>query len=100
MKDDADMLVAWGWNGMQSHQMPRAPIVLKEFSKDPDKLLVAVDPRRSKTAQVANLHIPLRPGTDALLIRAMIALILEKDWENKGYIEQHVSGWEDDTAMV
>lgn len=38
----SDMLLAIGWNGMQSHQMPRAPLVLKEFSKDPDKLLVVI----------------------------------------------------------
>ncbi|MBI9074353.1 MAG: molybdopterin-dependent oxidoreductase [Desulfatibacillum sp.] len=90
----SDMLIAWGWNGMQSHQMPRAPIILKEFAKNPDKLLVSVDPRRSKTAKAANIHIALRPGTDALLLRAMVALILEKGWENKAYIRDHVSGWE------
>ncbi|MFZ5564799.1 MAG: molybdopterin-containing oxidoreductase family protein [Thermodesulfobacteriota bacterium] len=92
---NADMLVAWGWNGMASHQMPRAPIVLKEFAKNPDKLLVAVDPRPSETARAANIHIPVRPGTDALLARAMIAVILEKGWENKDYIGRHVTGWED-----
>lgn len=92
---NADMLVAWGWNGMASHQMPRAPIVLKEFAKNPDKLLVSVDPRQSETARAANIHIPVRPGTDALLARAMIAIILEKGWENKAYISKHVNGWDD-----
>mgnify|MGYP000028264748 CR=1 FL=1 len=43
---ETEMLVAWGWNGMQSHQMPRAPKVLMEISKDPDRILVAVDPRK------------------------------------------------------
>lgn len=93
-EDEADMLIAWGWNGMQSHQMPRAPIVLKNFASNPDKLLVAVDPRRSETAAVANIHIPVRPGSDALLLRAMIALILEKEWQDKAYIQKYVSGWE------
>ena len=68
----SDMLLAIGWNGMQSHQMPRAPLVLKEFSKDPDKLLVVIDPRRSETAEIADIHLAIRPGTDALLARAMI----------------------------
>ena len=57
------MLVAWGWNGMQSHQMPRAPKVLAEFSKDPDRLLVAIDPRKSETAAIADIHLPVRPGS-------------------------------------
>lgn len=88
------MLVAWGWNGMQSHQMPRAPKVLKDISRDPDRILVCVDPRKSETAAVANIHLALRPGTDALLLKAMIALIVEKGWENTSYIRDHVEGWE------
>ena len=90
----SEMLIGWGWNGMESHQMPRAPIVLKEFSKNPEKLLVIIDPRRSETASIANIHLPVRPGTDALLIKAMIALIVEKQWENRAYIADHVEGWE------
>lgn len=90
----SEMLVGWGWNGMESHQMPRAPIVLEEFSKDPEKLLVIIDPRKSETANIANIHLPIRPGTDALLIKAMISIIVENKWENKQYIAEHVEGWE------
>jgi anaerobic selenocysteine-containing dehydrogenase len=90
----AEMLVAWGWNGMQSHQMPRAPLVLKEFSNNPDKLLVVVDPRKSETAAIADMHLPVRPGADALLARAMIALILKQGWQKQDYLDAHVEGWE------
>jgi anaerobic selenocysteine-containing dehydrogenase len=90
----AEMLVAWGWNGMQSHQMPRAPLVLKAFSKDPRRTLVAVDPRRSETAAIADLHLAVRPGTDALLARAMIAMILQEGWQNQSYLDAYVDGWD------
>lgn len=90
----ADMLLAIGWNGMVSHQMPRAPLVMKEFAANPEKLLVVIDPRKSETASVANLHIALRPGTDALLARAMIALILAEGWEDKEYLARNTSGFE------
>ena len=90
----AEMLVAWGWNGMQSHQMPRAPLVLKGFSKDPDRILVSVDPRRSETAAIADIHLAVRPGTDALLAKAMIALIVQQGWQNQAYLDAHVDGWE------
>ncbi len=90
----ADMLLAVGWNGMESHQMPRAPLVLKEFADNPDKLLVVIDPRRSKTARIADVHLPIRPGTDALMVRAMIAIILENGWENREYIARHTTGFE------
>jgi anaerobic selenocysteine-containing dehydrogenase len=76
----ADMLLAVGWNPMMSHHTPQARRVLKKFSEDPDKLLVVVDPRLSETARVANIHLPLRPGTDALLYRAMISIIINERW--------------------
>ena len=90
----AEMLVGWGWNGMMSHQMPRARKVLTDFRKDPERLLVVVDPRKSETAAIADIHLAVRPGTDALLAKAMIALILHEGWENTDYIRHHVSGWE------
>jgi len=90
----AEMLVGWGWNGMMSHQMPRARKVLTDFSKDPGRLLVVMDPRKSETASIADIHLAVRPGTDALLAKAMITLILHEGWENKDYIRHHVSGWE------
>ena len=58
---NADMLLAVGWNGMESHQMPRAPLVLKAFSKDPDKLLVVIDPRLDEGHAVYPVQDP-RPG--------------------------------------
>lgn len=91
----SDMILGIGWNGMVTHQMPRAPIVLKEFSKNPDKILAIIDPRKSETAEVADIHIPLRPGSDALLAKAMIAIILQEGWENRAYVEQNVAGFED-----
>jgi anaerobic selenocysteine-containing dehydrogenase len=90
----SDMLVAWGWNGMESHQMPQAPRVLKQFSEDPERLLVAIDPRKSETAAMADIHVAVRPGTDALLMKAMIAIILEQGWEAKEYMRSRVEGFD------
>ena len=92
---DTDMLVAVGWNGWQSHQMPQARRHLKRISEDKDKLLVVIDPRRSETAEIADIHLPLRPGTDALLLKAMIAIIVQEGWQKSDYIAQHVSGFDE-----
>jgi anaerobic selenocysteine-containing dehydrogenase len=89
-----DMLVAMGWNGWMSHQMPQARRHLKRISEDPDKLLVVIDPRRSETAQRADMHFAIRPGTDALLLRSMISIILQEGWQKTDYISAHVSGFE------
>ncbi len=91
---ETDLFLVLGWNGMQSHQIPQAPRTLQRISKDPDKLLIVVDPRLSETARIADRHLSIRPGTDALLLRAMIAIILQNGWENRDYIEKHTSGFE------
>jgi anaerobic selenocysteine-containing dehydrogenase len=92
--DKTDLLLVLGWNGMQSHQIPQAPRQLQRLSKDPDKMLIVVDPRLSETAKIADMHLPIRPGTDALLLKVMIAIILKEGWENKSYMEKHTSGFE------
>jgi anaerobic selenocysteine-containing dehydrogenase len=91
---NTDLLLAMGWNGMQSHQIPQTPRHLQRISNDPDKLLVVVDPRISESARIADLHLPIRPGTDALLLRSMIAILLQEGWYNREYIEKHTSGFE------
>lgn len=89
--DRTDLLLAIGWNGWMSHQMPQARRFLDQISKDPGRILVVIDPRRSETAAKADIHLALRPGTDALLTRAMIAVILQEGWQNQDYIDRHVS---------
>jgi anaerobic selenocysteine-containing dehydrogenase len=91
---ETDMLVALGWNGMQSHQVCQAPRHLTRIAKDPDKILLVIDPRSSETAKIADIHLSVRVGTDALLLKAMIAIILQEGWENKDYIAAHVNGFD------
>jgi anaerobic selenocysteine-containing dehydrogenase len=93
-EENTEMLVAWGWNGMESHQIPRAPKVLKAFAKDPERLLVVVDPRKSPTAALADHHLAVRPGADALLLKAMISIIIDNHLENDAYLREHVDNWD------
>ncbi|MGC8657592.1 MAG: molybdopterin-dependent oxidoreductase [Desulfomonilaceae bacterium] len=91
---NTEMLLAIGWNGWMSHQIPQARRHLKKIADDPEKLLVVIDPRRSETAQKADMHLAIRPGTDALLLKAMISTILRENWQNVDYINNHISGFE------
>ncbi len=93
--ENTEMLMAVGWNGMMSHHIPQARRVLTTISKDPDKLLVVIDPRRSETAKIADIHLALRPGTDALLLKSMIAIILREGMHNREYIDKHVNGFKE-----
>jgi anaerobic selenocysteine-containing dehydrogenase len=93
--ENTEMLMAVGWNGMMSHHIPQARRILTGISKDPDKLLVVIDPRRSETAKIGDIHLALRPGTDALLLKSMIAIILREGMHNQEYIDKHVNGFKE-----
>ena len=56
--------------------------------------MVVIDPRRTETVKWADIHLQLRPGTDAYLISAMLALIVQNSWHDKAFIEAHCSGFE------
>jgi anaerobic selenocysteine-containing dehydrogenase len=92
--NNTDLLLVMGWNGMQSHQIPQAPRQLQRLAKDPDKMLIVVDPRLTETARIADIHLPIRPGTATLLLKSMIAIILKEGWDNKFYLENRTSGFD------
>ncbi|CAO0820146.1 hypothetical protein DFAR_1390019 [Desulfarculales bacterium] len=70
------ILLALGLNGWMSYQMPQARWVLQDIARDPERLLVVIVHRRPETARLADLHLATYPGSDALLLKAMIAIIL------------------------
>jgi anaerobic selenocysteine-containing dehydrogenase len=91
---NSDFLVFWGINPMMSHRFPRAPAVIQEKRKEPGFLLAVVDPRDTETAKLADIHIKLRPGTDALLFKAMVKILLTEGLVAKEYVAKNVSGFE------
>lgn len=87
-----DMMLLIGKNPLMSHNMPQARRRLLKMSKNPEQLLVVVDPRLSETARIADIHLAIRPGTDALLLKSMIAIILREEMHSQAYIAEHVDG--------
>ncbi|MCK6373498.1 MAG: molybdopterin-dependent oxidoreductase [Zoogloea sp.] len=61
---------------------------------NPDMKLVVIDPRRTDTAEAADLHLPLIPGTDIALYNAMLHVMLWEGWVNRDYIDAHTEGFD------
>jgi len=59
-------MVFWGANPMVSHDIPQAPVVLRNKKKEPGFKLAVVDPRVSETARNCGYPSPAQAGTDAL----------------------------------
>ena len=68
-----------GKNPWFSHSIPRARTTLREIAKDPARCLIVVDPRRTETAEIADIHLQVKPGTDAWLLAALIGALVQED---------------------
>ena len=87
----ARLIIAWGGNvhGNNIHLWP----MIEEARHNGAKLVV-IDPYRTKTARLANWHIPVRPGTDAALALGMMHVILREGLHDVEYVAQHTHGFE------
>ena len=83
-----------GKNPWNSHGVQRSRVELREIAKDPNRALVVFDPRVSETAEIANFHIQLKPGTDAWALAAIVAIFLQEDLVNWEWLEHNVTGYE------
>jgi anaerobic selenocysteine-containing dehydrogenase len=92
-EEHTDVLVIWGSNTWRSHHMYRARPMLGELKKNPEKSLIVIDPCRTDTAKRADIHLALRPGTDALLLKSMLAILLEEGIHASEHVEQHATGF-------
>lgn len=92
--EHADYVVFIGTNPFQSHGIPNARETLRAIKRDPNRTMVVIDPRRTETVKWADMHLQLKPGTDAWLISAMLAVIVQNNWHDKAFIKAHCTGFE------
>src|SRR4029453_17088576 len=70
------------------------PILCRRLQSNPHTTLVVVDPRVTKTAMLADLHLPIRPRADLALINALIHIVIEHDLVAGEFIERHTTGFD------
>ncbi len=83
-----------GKNPWFSHGIPRARVTLRELSKDPKRCMIVIDPRRTETADLADIHLQVKPGGDAWLLAAMFAVIVQEDLLARDWLAAHTDGLE------
>lgn len=95
--DRTDHLLLLGANPLDSNgslcTAPDFPGKLKALRARGGTLTV-VDPRRTRTAKLADRHLAIRPGTDALLLAAMVQVLFEEKLTDLGVLEDQVEGVE------
>lgn len=79
--------------------MPPALRYLTELKANGGKLIV-IDPRRTRTAEQADLHLAPRPGTDLALALGLLHLVVAEGRTDEAFIEARTSGWEEARAAA
>ena len=90
-----DLLFVIGANPWIAHGFPNARDHLNQIRKDPARKLIVVDPRRSETAEMADLHLAVRPGADAFLLGALLATLVRSDAIDHDFIREHTVGFDE-----
>ncbi|MBN2865737.1 MAG: molybdopterin-dependent oxidoreductase [Thiotrichales bacterium] len=89
-----DLLVIVGSNTAWAHPIVYQRIAAAKRAR-PDMKIVVVDPRKTSTCDIADLHLGLKPGSDAVLFNGLLAQLAEADVLNTSYIEKHTEGFAD-----
>ena len=82
----AEVAMFVGKNPWQSHGFQRARPILRDIAADPNRALIVIDPRRTETAEMADYHLRVRPGTDAFCLAAILGVLVQEDLINPDYI--------------
>lgn len=91
--DHADTLLIAGANPAWCH-----PIIFRRVearkAANPDFKLIVIDPRRTQTATMADLHLQLKPGTDIVLYHAIARGLIDRGFIDREFIDNHTEGFD------
>ena len=93
--DRADCILLIGANVADNH-----PLLAPRLLANEDAFVVAIDPRTTKTAMIADRHLALRPRSDVTLLNGIIKILIDEDLVDHKYIRAHTNGFEELVAHV
>jgi assimilatory nitrate reductase catalytic subunit len=95
----ADTIFIVGSNTAYAH--PVLFRLIEDAKKNnPQLKIIFADPRKTDTAEIADLYLPLQPGTDVMLFNGMLHIMLWEGWLDNAYIAARTKGFDDLKATV
>jgi formate dehydrogenase len=95
----AEVVVFLGKNPWHSHGFDQARRVLKEIAADASRTMIVIDPRRTETADLADIWLPVAPGGDAYLLAAIAGVIVDDGLTKSGWLAEHANGVDETVAL-
>src|SRR5436309_12801884 len=96
--DEADLLVLAGSNAAWCHPVLFQRMLANRQTRG--ARIVVIDPRRTDTAEGADLFLGLKPGTDTALFSGLLAHLADNGAIDRDYVERHTSGFEEALARA
>ena len=97
--EQSDCVMIVGSNMAYAH-----PVLFRRLeqakSQRPQMKVIVIDPRRTDTCDLADLHLAILPGTDVALFHGILHLLLWEDWIDRDFIQQHTEGLVQLKALV
>ncbi len=92
--EQAGLILLTGSNTAWCHPVLYRRIV-KAKERNPDLRVVVIDPRETATCEIADLHLPLRPGSDSTLFNGLLTFLEENRAGAEDFVAQHTEGLEE-----
>ena len=93
--ETADVVLLIGANIADNH-----PILCHRLERDKSRTLIVVDPRVTKTAMMADVHLPLKPRSDIALLNGIAHVLIRDGLIDAEYIAQHTTGFQEFAQFV
>ncbi len=95
--ENSDLLFIFGYNGADSH-----PIVARRIirAKEKGAKLIVTDPRVTESVRISDMWLPIKGGTNMILVNAFANVLIEENLYNKEYVEKYTEGFEEYKEMV
>lgn len=97
--EHADCYLVAGSNMADTHPVLFQRVKARRRA-DPKPALIVLDPRLSHTAQFADIHVPLKPGSDIAFFHAVARIAVERNAVDLEFVRQHTTGFKDYIALI
>jgi ferredoxin-nitrate reductase len=98
--EQSDCFFLIGTNTADCHPITFKRIRRRKLARPDDVFVMVADPRWTETADIADLHLALRPGSDIALLHGMLHVLCQEGRLDARFIDEHTSGWEAVQAVI